>query len=221
MAGTTSVYPIDPAQPTYEANKTQKKLRVLIVIGLLHQLIKICPFRFAWLDPIPSHNDRHGLHDRRGCDWRTRNDWTHNDWPTRRSKESLVSNDSESSPSETQEAAFETDFGDEMDATNFNAASIPYDISDLFSFYHDESTYKSGEISAKRWIMNNNASFYNKGRGRSVMCSDFLVMHKSGLFFSLNDKEFETVLAAYPELKDNFDINYEKNSASASINVGG
>ncbi|CAM4799333.1 unnamed protein product [Rotaria magnacalcarata] len=32
---------------------------------------------------------------------------------------------------------------------------------------HDKSTYKCGEITAKRWIMPDNAPFYNKGRGRS------------------------------------------------------
>ncbi|CAF5189848.1 unnamed protein product, partial [Rotaria magnacalcarata] len=31
---------------------------------------------------------------------------------------------------------------------------------------HDESTYKSGEISAKCWIVEDNAPFYNKGHGR-------------------------------------------------------
>ncbi|CAF3198693.1 unnamed protein product [Rotaria socialis] len=40
--------------------------------------------------------------------------------------------------------------------------------------YHDESTCKCGEITAKRWIMPDNAPFYNKGRGRSIMCSDLL-----------------------------------------------
>ncbi|CAF2215200.1 unnamed protein product [Rotaria magnacalcarata] len=55
---------------------------------------------------------------------------------------------------------------------------------------HDESTYKSGELSAKRWIAEDDAPFYNKGRGRSIMASDFLVMYNSGPCFSLNDKEF-------------------------------
>ncbi|CAF3661021.1 unnamed protein product [Rotaria socialis] len=55
---------------------------------------------------------------------------------------------------------------------------------------HDESAYNCGEIAAKRWIMSDNAPFYNKGRGRSIMCSDLLVMHPSGLFFSLADKEY-------------------------------
>ncbi|CAF3376878.1 unnamed protein product, partial [Rotaria sp. Silwood2] len=87
---------------------------------------------------------------------------------------------------------------------------------------HDESTYKSGEISAKRWIMTDNAPFYNKGKGNSVMSSDFLVMHPSSPFFTLTDKEFEKALKKYPDLNDNgLNLNYERNSASATMNVGG
>ncbi len=86
---------------------------------------------------------------------------------------------------------------------------------------HDESTYKCGEITAKRWIMPDNAPFYNKGKGRSIMCSDFLIMHSSGPFFTLTDKEYSRALKKYPELDDDSDTVYEKHSASASINVGG
>jgi len=86
---------------------------------------------------------------------------------------------------------------------------------------HDESTYKSGEITAKRWIISDNAPFYNKGKGRSIMCSDFLIMHPSGPFFSLTDKEYAQALKKYPELNNDSGTAYEKNSASASINVGG
>ncbi|CAF4443413.1 unnamed protein product, partial [Rotaria magnacalcarata] len=84
---------------------------------------------------------------------------------------------------------------------------------------HDESTYKCGEITAKRWIMPDNAPFYNKGRGRSIMCSDLLVMHPSGPFFSLTEKEYSEALKTYPNLNDDCDINYEKNSASAAITL--
>ncbi|CAF3387027.1 unnamed protein product [Rotaria socialis] len=87
--------------------------------------------------------------------------------------------------------------------------------------YHDESTYKCGEITAKRWIMPDNAPFYNKGRGRSIMCSDLLVMHPSGPFFSLTEKEYSEALKTYPNLNDDCDINYEKNSASTAIALGG
>ncbi|CAF5177645.1 unnamed protein product, partial [Rotaria magnacalcarata] len=64
---------------------------------------------------------------------------------------------------------------------------------------HDESTYKWGEITAKRWIMPDNAPFYNKGRGR----------------------KYSEGLNTYPNLNDDCDINYEKNSASAAITLGG
>ncbi|CAF2144942.1 unnamed protein product, partial [Rotaria magnacalcarata] len=86
---------------------------------------------------------------------------------------------------------------------------------------HDESTYKCGEIATQRWIISDNAPFYNKGRGRSIMCSNLLVMHPSGPFFSLTDKEYAEALKKYPHLNDDSDINYERNSVSAAINVGG
>ncbi|CAF1219347.1 unnamed protein product [Didymodactylos carnosus] len=69
--------------------------------------------------------------------------------------------------------------------------------------------------------MKDNAPFYNKGRGRSIMASDFLVMHKSGPFFSLTNKEFQLALKKYPELNDSFDVKYEQNTVSGTINVGG
>ncbi|CAF5192208.1 unnamed protein product, partial [Rotaria magnacalcarata] len=85
---------------------------------------------------------------------------------------------------------------------------------------HDESTYECGEITAKRWIMPDNAPFYNKGRGRSILCSDLLVMHPSGPFLSLTEKEYSEALKTYPNLNDDCDINYEKNIASAAITLG-
>ncbi|CAF3672010.1 unnamed protein product [Rotaria socialis] len=63
---------------------------------------------------------------------------------------------------------------------------------------HNESTYKCGEITAKRWIMPDNAPFHNKGRGRTIMCSDLLVMHPSGPLFSLTEKEYSETLKTYP-----------------------
>ncbi|CAF1576623.1 unnamed protein product [Didymodactylos carnosus] len=86
---------------------------------------------------------------------------------------------------------------------------------------HDESTYKSGEICAKRWIIEDNAPFYNKGRGRSIMASDFLVMHSSASFFSLNCNEFKEALEKYPDLNNDSDIIYEERTASATLNIGG
>ena len=36
---------------------------------------------------------------------------------------------------------------------------------------HDESTFRSGEIPSHRWLIPENAPFFNKGRGRSIMVS--------------------------------------------------
>lgn len=84
---------------------------------------------------------------------------------------------------------------------------------------HDESTFRSGEVSAKRWLFQNQEAFYSKGRGRSNMVSDFLVMHPSGPFFQLSPEEYRNALKKYPELNDEDDINYLERSASASIHV--
>ncbi|CAF1537526.1 unnamed protein product, partial [Rotaria sp. Silwood1] len=64
--------------------------------------------------------------------------------------------------------------------------------------FHDESTFRSGDVSHKRWIINEQASFFSKGKGRSRMISDFLVCHPSGPFFSLSESEFEEASKAYP-----------------------
>ncbi|CAF4473832.1 unnamed protein product [Rotaria magnacalcarata] len=69
--------------------------------------------------------------------------------------------------------------------------------------------------------MSGNAPFYDKGRERSIMCSDLLVIHPSRPFFSTTEKEYSEVLRIYPNLNDGCDINYEKNSASAAIALGG
>ena len=70
----------------------------------------------------------------------------------------------------------------------------------------------------KRWLFSNNTPFFSKGRGRSVMISDYLVMHPSGPFFTLNDKEYQQALALYPELAD--DVTYVEETATGFINVG-
>ncbi|CAF3381807.1 unnamed protein product [Rotaria socialis] len=53
------------------------------------------------------------------------------------------------------------------------------------------------------------------------MASDFLVMHTSGPFFSLNDKEFKQALNKYPDLNNDSDITYETQTVSATLNIGG
>ncbi|CAF4842205.1 unnamed protein product, partial [Rotaria sp. Silwood2] len=86
--------------------------------------------------------------------------------------------------------------------------------------FHDESTYRSGEMSARRWIIDNNAPFFNKGKGRSVMISHYIVQHPSGPFFRLNGQEWSDAVKKYPELLDEININYEEYSATAFINIG-
>ena len=55
---------------------------------------------------------------------------------------------------------------------------------------HDESTFRSGEVSAKRWTVEDPTPFFSKGRGRLHMVSDFIVQHPSGPFSFLSDVEF-------------------------------
>ena len=89
------------------------------------------------------------------------------------------------------------------------------------SLGHDESTFRSGEVSAKRWIYGDDMSLFSKGRGRSVMISDFMVSHPSGPFFNLNDKEWDEAINKYPNLlRDTDDVNYINHTASATISIG-
>ena len=91
----------------------------------------------------------------------------------------------------------------------------------LFFFsVHDESTFKSGEISAKTWTMKGHIPFFSKGRGRSHTISDFLVMHPSGPFFTLSGAEYRNTVKQFPSLSKSDDVlNNVRNSATASINV--
>jgi hypothetical protein len=75
-------------------------------------------------------------------------------------------------------------------------------------------------VSAKRWLYDDHAPFYSKGRGRSNMLSEFLVMHQSGPFFQLSPAEYKRALEKYPELDEEQDIDYIERSASASMHVG-
>jgi hypothetical protein len=65
---------------------------------------------------------------------------------------------------------------------------------------HDESTFRSGETQLYRWIFPENAPLFNKGKGRSIMVSEFLVQHHEALF-KLDEDEWKAAVKAYPELK--------------------
>ena len=81
---------------------------------------------------------------------------------------------------------------------------------------HDESTFRSGEISEYRWMFPELATFFNKGKGRSIMVSSFLVQHNESDVFVLNDDEWLNAVAVYPELEvDDDALNYFPRSANA------
>jgi len=98
-------------------------------------------------------------------------------------------------------------------------------IFEKFTFFlsfsgHDESTFRSGDVSAERWTIDDQTPFFNKGRGRSHMVSDFLVAHPSGPFFALTHSEYKQAVEAYPHLSTQNDLSFVGYSATAGINVG-
>lgn len=88
------------------------------------------------------------------------------------------------------------------------------------TFFHDETTFKTGEQNSKRWYFNNSAPFISKGRGRSLMVSDFLMAHPSGPFFRLNEEEWKRAIKKYPSLLEEEECNYEPNSCTGSMIPG-
>ena len=86
-------------------------------------------------------------------------------------------------------------------------------------FFHDESTFRSGEQSNKRWF-GQDPVFFNKGRGQSWMISDFLVAHPNGPFFMLNEEEFSLACIKYPSLATSPDVIYEERSCTGGIEPG-
>lgn len=85
---------------------------------------------------------------------------------------------------------------------------------------HDESTFRSGEVRSKRWIMEDSAPFFNKGQGRSLMVSDFLVQHPSGPYFRLSEEEWTNALQEFPDLSEDVGLRYERLSATAMAHIG-
>jgi len=85
---------------------------------------------------------------------------------------------------------------------------------------HDESTFRSGEVSPKRWFFKENIPFFSKGRGRSHMVSDFLVEHPSAPFFELSEHEWKLAVEKYKTLTEDSGVCYLNRTATASINIG-
>ncbi|CAF1174677.1 unnamed protein product [Didymodactylos carnosus] len=86
--------------------------------------------------------------------------------------------------------------------------NVPIQTPHRILIFHDESTFRSGEISPKRWFFEENNPFFSKGRGRSHMVSDFLVQHPSGPFFQLSEDEWKLAVAKYKSLSADNDVNY-------------
>ncbi|CAF1566285.1 unnamed protein product [Didymodactylos carnosus] len=86
--------------------------------------------------------------------------------------------------------------------------------------FHDESTFRSGEIAPKRWFYGEDAPFYSKGKGRSNVISDFAIAHASGPFFILDQQEYQRAVRKYPELDMVSGVDYVERTVTASINIG-
>ncbi|CAF4797658.1 unnamed protein product [Rotaria sp. Silwood1] len=98
--------------------------------------------------------------------------------------------------------------------------TLPTQSPPCILLFHDESTFRSGEVCSKRWFFGKEAPFHSKGKGRSNMVSDFMVQHPSGPFFSLSKSEYEKALVKYPQLANDTGITYVERTATGSINVG-
>jgi hypothetical protein len=81
---------------------------------------------------------------------------------------------------------------------------------------HDESTFRSGEISEYRWMFPELVSFFNKGRGRSIMLSGFIAQQSESDIFMLDEQEWIQTVTAYPELNSDDELlNYFPRSANS------
>ena len=86
---------------------------------------------------------------------------------------------------------------------------------------HNESTYKSGEIQHSRWLFPENSPFYNKGKGRSIMLSMFMVHYRDIPFIELDESEWEIAVRDHPKLAQNHQLlNFFPRSADAWIEPG-
>lgn len=82
---------------------------------------------------------------------------------------------------------------------------------------HDESTFRSGDVQCSRWFLPGSEPFHSKGRGRSIMVSDFLMQFEESLF-ELSEEEYQRAVQHYPELDEDDELlNYFPRSASARI----
>lgn len=79
-------------------------------------------------------------------------------------------------------------------------------------------------MSKYRWCFKNDpnwkAPFYSKGRGRTMMVSDFIVQHPSSPFIQLSDDEWAKAISKYPSLAEN-EYEYIEKSPTSIITLDG
>ncbi|CAF3870821.1 unnamed protein product [Rotaria sordida] len=69
--------------------------------------------------------------------------------------------------------------------------------------FHDESTFRSGEVSPNRWFFQENTPFFRKDAIEAI-CED----------------EWKQAVTKYKSLSEDSDVNYLSRTATASINIG-
>lgn len=85
--------------------------------------------------------------------------------------------------------------------------------------FHDESTFRSGEIPKNILQRKGFEKFTSKGLGKSIMVSDFIVSGKE-CFFHLSPEEWSNAVAEFPDLIDKTLLDFVPNTATASIRPG-
>ena len=97
---------------------------------------------------------------------------------------------------------------------------VLYSFSCLSLLVHDQSTFRSGEVSPKRWFFKENVRFFSKKYGPSHKVSDFPVEYPSGPFFELSEDEWKQVVAKCKTLTVDGDVDYLNRTTTASVNIG-
>ena len=73
---------------------------------------------------------------------------------------------------------------------------------------HDETTFRSGEVQAERWLHHQYSPFFSKGRGVSKMVSDFITSDPILPVFELNDEDWYEAVRNEPWLEAKDDLEF-------------
>jgi hypothetical protein len=101
----------------------------------------------------------------------------------------------------------------------FRQEDIPFKPTILIS--HDESTFRSGDVSRTKWMFPGKEPLFSKGRKRSLMVSDFIINHPGGPFLVLSDDEWADACKVHPELLQDDTIDFSHHGPSAFIALNG